>query len=161
MAATLDSGWIYDRELARLLALKSVQNGELARGKWPVTADIGQLAALVGLPGMMGVGCQLGAAATPRQSRWIAPPFATECVPWIWASGSGNIVISSVSGCSGTATIAVETDGNNKQSAITILGSTVDLTAGDDCREFVVEIERSTTGVQCWGFGFVFGGFAL
>lgn len=156
-----DDGLRYDPEIAAALADTPVRNGEIARGQWPVTADVMQIAALAHLPPALGVGLELGSATTAHRVSFVAPPFATRARVWVVASGSGDIDIQVASGGSGSLTLSPSTE-TGKANALLLAGDgELTVTAGDDCRDFEIDIERDGTGLQCHAVAVMWGAFDL
>lgn len=161
MATAWDDSLRFDPDIATAMGASPCQNGEIARGQWPITADVLRIAALAGLPPACGVACEL--STTARAVVFTAPPFATRARIWLYASGADDIDITAVSGCTGAATVSVatETSPSKESAAIFEAADLLTITAGDACRNVTFEISRASTDVQCYAIGLIWGGFAL
>jgi hypothetical protein len=161
MATVFDSAWSYDGEIMAAMANSSVKNGEVARGQWPITADLLQIAALAGIPPAAGVSCEFASAA--REVTFIAPPFATAARVVAFAAGSGTLTITATAGGTGTliAEIEVDTDSGKENASLYEADTEIGIAAGDSCRRLTLNLERDGTGVQCYAIACLWGSFAL
>lgn len=160
MPTAWDDGFQYDREIAEAMASAPVQNGEIARGQWPITADVLQVAALVGIPPAAGVACELD--TTAQVVRLIAPPFASTARLVVIAGGDGVITATVTSGGSGSASITMATDSTDRKDCVQAQSADLlTITGGDTTTVVAVEIDRDSTGVQAFAVALLFGGFAL